>query len=268
MTSATAAPRRMPARILLTNDDGIDGEGLAVLEQIARELAPEVWVVAPSRDSSGGSTALTIRRPLRVHELGPRRYRVDGTPADCVAVALSYLMPDTKPDLVLSGINRGANLAEEVIYSGTVGAATTAQLMGIPAIALSQTFRDPAFIPWDTPRTLAPGMLRRLIQAGWPADVTLSLNFPDCAADEVRGARLTRQGRGMIGGIRIESTVDHHGDTDLWLRFDRAGLDRTDDCDIQALRDRHVSVTPLGVDRSWAGDRAPLAALAQGLIDC
>ncbi|MEN2979695.1 5'/3'-nucleotidase SurE [Tistrella bauzanensis] len=261
----TRSPRQMPQRILLTNDDGIDGEGLAVLEEIAHALAPEVWVVAPTLDSSGGSTALTIRRPLRVHEIGPRRYRVDGTPADCVAVALAHVMPDARPDLVLSGVNRGANLAEEVVYSGTVGAATTAQLMGVPAIALSQTFRDPSFVPWDTPRTLAPAMLRGLLARGWPEDVMLNINFPDCPPADVQGARLTRQGHGMIGGIRVEAEVDHHGDTDLWLRFDRRGPDRSADCDIQALRDRHVSITPLGVDRSWAGDRTALQALIDSL---
>src|SRR3712207_4781837 len=129
-------------RVLLTNDDGVDAPGLAVLERAAAELAEEVWVVAPAHDQSGTSHSISLHSPLRLARLGDRRFSVVGTPGDCTVMAVRHLMREDPPDLVLSGVNRGANLGIETVFSGTVGAAMTAMLLGLPAIALSQAFRD------------------------------------------------------------------------------------------------------------------------------
>lgn len=146
-------PHARLERILITNDDGIDAPGLAALEAVAHELADEVWVVAPDHDQSGISTAISIHHPLRVTQRGERRFSVSGTPADCVAMALQQLL-DKPPQLLLSGINKGANLGVETLFSGTVGAAMTGLLMGVPSIALSQYFTRRSAVRWDTARTL------------------------------------------------------------------------------------------------------------------
>ena len=136
------------ARILVANDDGIDAPGLKLLEGIAHELSPDVWTVAPEQEQSGASHSLTTRRPLRMTEVAPRRYTVDGTPTDCVLLGLKRLLRGRLPSLVLSGINAGGNVAEDITYSGTCAAAMEATLFGVPAIALSQEYRDRGMIPW------------------------------------------------------------------------------------------------------------------------
>ena len=175
-------------RILLSNDDGIAAHGLAVLESVARTLSDDVWVVAPAIERSGAGHSLTIHEPLRPVKLGERRYSLSGTPTDCVMVAINHIMKDHPPDLVLSGINMGANLGEDVHYSGTVAAAMEGTLLGVRAIALSQVFTDPAKVPWATAERHAAGTSSgRICAAGWAANVLININFPDCAPEEVAG---------------------------------------------------------------------------------
>src|SRR5216683_736373 len=150
------------ARILVSNDDGINAPGLKLLAKIARSLCPEVWVVAPEREQSGASHSLTLDRPLRVRRLSTRRYAVDGTPTDCVLLAVKILMRDKRPTLMLSGVNAGANLGEDVTYSGTVAAAMEATLLEVPAIAFSQHYAERRKIPWATAGAHAPEVIRRL----------------------------------------------------------------------------------------------------------
>src|SRR6202051_4136755 len=138
------------ARILVSNDDGIDAPGLKLLERVARELSPDVWTVAPEQEQSGAGHSLTTRRPIRLTEVAPHRYAVDGTPTDCVLLGLKRLLRDRLPTLVLSGVNAGGNIAEDMTYSGTVAATIEAALFGVPAIALSQEYHDRGQIPWDT----------------------------------------------------------------------------------------------------------------------
>src|SRR5215510_5823550 len=165
----TALPASKPAveRVLLTNDDGIDAPGLAVLEAVAATLAREVWVVAPEHDQSGTSHSISLHSPLRFSDRGERRFGVVGTPGDCVVMAVRHLMLEAPPTLVLAGINRGANLGVETVFSGTVGAAMAGLLLGVPSIALSQTFTDREAVKWDTARSLAPGVIRKLVAIGW-----------------------------------------------------------------------------------------------------
>jgi 5'-nucleotidase len=180
-------------RILLTNDDGIDAPGLAVLADIAAELAGEVWVVAPQHDQSGVSHAISLHHPLRVVPEGERRYGVTGTPGDCVVMGVCHLMREAPPDLILSGVNRGANLGMETVFSGTVGGAMTGMMLGIPSIGLSQVFTDRGRVPWDVARTLGAGVIRQLLAIGWSAETCLNVNFPDRALDQVGPPTLCRQ---------------------------------------------------------------------------
>ena len=191
------------ARILVSNDDGINAPGLKLLAKLAGALCREVWVVAPEREQSGASHSLTLERPLRVRRLGARRYAVDGTPTDCVLLAVKTLMRDKRPTLMLSGINSGANLGEDVTYSGTVAAAMEATLLGVPAIALSMTFRDRAKIKWQTAERHAPGVISRLVAQPWPKNTLINVNFPDVPASEVKGISVARQAVNSVAASAI-----------------------------------------------------------------
>lgn len=257
-------------RVLLTNDDGIDAPGLAVLEAIAAELAREVWVVAPARDQSGTAQSITVYTPLRVDGRGTLRFAVSGTPGDCVALGIRRLMAGSPPDLVLSGVNRGTNLGAETSFSGTVGAAMTALALGVPAIALSQAYTDGRAVPWETARALGPAVVARLVAqrkaAGqdWAGRVCLSVNFPDCPAAEARPLKLTIQGRGALAGIEAIERVDPRGFTYHWLSFAHdSGVD-AEGTERAAVAAGHVSVTPLGLERTDAATLAQLRASLEG----
>ena len=234
------------ARILISNDDGIHAHGLAVLERIALSLSKDVWVVAPAIERSGAGHSLTIHEPLRPVKLGERRYSVSGTPTDCVMVAINHLMKDHPPDLVLSGINHGCNLAEDVHYSGTIAAAMEGTLLGVRAIALSQSFSEFSKAPWDTAEHFGPGLIRDVCALPWAKDVLISINFPDCGVDDVRGVRPSRQGRHKMGDDFI-LRHDPRGRPYLWIGPQRYA-DRTNEGDLKAVDDRYIAITPLNVD--------------------
>jgi 5'/3'-nucleotidase len=249
-------------RVLLTNDDGIDAPGLAVLEQVAAELAREVWIVAPAHDQSGTSHSISLHSPLRVARLGDRRFAVVGTPGDCAVLAVRHLMRESPPDLVLSGVNRGANLGIETVFSGTVGAAMTAMLLGLPAIALSQAFGDRDAVPWDTARAHAPAVIGRL----WPAiagtPACLNVNFPDLPAGRAGPLTPTRQGVGLVQGIEVTSRTDLRGGEYHWLNFRRGPCDNPPDAESVLVGAGRITVTPLRFERT---DEAGFAALEQVL---
>jgi 5'-nucleotidase len=237
-------------RILLTNDDGIDAPGLAVLERIAAALAREVWVVAPEHDQSGVSHAVSLHHPIRIAQRGLRRWAVTGTPGDCVVMAVSHLMKASAPQLLLSGVNRGANLGIETVFSGTVGGAMTGMMLGIPAIALSQAWTDRAHVRWDTAATLGPPIVRRLWEIGWSAGTCLSVNFPDLPPDEVGPLTLARQGAGTVQGMDVEARTDPRGLTYYWVGFRRGERDQGPESDIEALNAGRITITPLRYDRT------------------
>ncbi len=249
-------------RILLTNDDGIDAPGLAVLAEIAADLAREVWIVAPAHDQSGVSHAVSLHHPLRVIDEGPRRYAVNGTPGDCVVMGVCHLMGEARPDLVLSGVNRGANLGMETVFSGTVGGAMTAMMLGIPAIGLSQVFTDRARVPWDVARTLGAGVVRQLLAIGWSADTCLNVNFPDRPLAEVGPPTLCRQGVGLIAGMNVETGLDPRGIAYHWINFRRTPRPQGPDSDADAVAAGRIAVTPIRYDRT---DEAAFGALAAHL---
>ncbi|MBX9926547.1 MAG: 5'/3'-nucleotidase SurE, partial [Hyphomicrobiaceae bacterium] len=177
-------------RILVTNDDGINAEGLGVLAVIARSLSDDVWVVAPETNQSGTSHSLTLHTPLRVREIDDRTFAVAGTPTDCVIMGVRHILKDKRPVLVLSGVNDGSNVAEDVTYSGTVAGAMEGTILGIPSIALSLMTRGltPERVThWDTPRVHAPQLIKRLLKTGWPVGSLLNVNFPAVAPAEVKG---------------------------------------------------------------------------------
>src|SRR5215210_3567578 len=193
-------------RILITNDDGIEAPGLDVLEHIAGEITKEVWVVAPETDQSGASHSLTLAEPLRMRELAKRRYAVKGTPTDCVIMGVRHLLAETPPDLVLSGINRGQNLADDVNYSGTGAGAIEGVLLGVRSIAMSLVTgpMETGQPIWDTPMRHGAELMRKLLKAGWPQGVMLNVNFPDCAPDAVKGMAATTQGQRDPGLLTID----------------------------------------------------------------
>src|SRR3954468_20717128 len=198
MADGPVAGRRIDVgtcRILVSNDDGIDAPGIKILEHIARELTDDVWVVAPDQEQSGASHSLTMRRPLRLDQVSERRYAVDGTPSDCVLLAVKRVLRDRPPDLMLSGINGGSNAGEDMTYSGTVAAAMEATLLGIPAVALSQDYPDGSPIPWETGRAFGAEVVRRLLKQEWPANMLINVNFPGVLPDRVAGFAVTRQGK-------------------------------------------------------------------------
>jgi 5'-nucleotidase len=235
------------ARILVTNDDGVRAPGLKVLIRIARALSKDVWVVAPEHEQSATSHSLTLRRPLRARRMGPRRFAVDGTPTDCVLVALHRLIDDKPADLVLSGVNHGANLGEDVTYSGTIAAAMEGALLGVRSIALSQMRDSNGVIHWSTPERYAPEIIRKLVALPWPADVLVNVNFPPCTPDGVNGIRGCRQGR-RDNAIQVVEGRDPVGRDYLWLGDFLSDSGSGPDTDLGAIVDGAIAVTPLHLD--------------------
>jgi 5'-nucleotidase len=235
------------ARILVTNDDGIHAPGLKALEKIARSLSRDVWVVAPESEQSAVSHSLTIRTPLRIRRSQRRRFAVDGTPTDCVLLAVNHILKDRKPTLCLSGVNRGGNLGEDVIYSGTVAAAMEATMLGVPAIALSQHMKRGHPVKWATAEAHAADVIRRLSRAGWPAGTLINVNFPDVVAESVKGLVMAPQGRHKIGDELVERT-DPRGVHYYWIGAMRQEDAIAKGTDIAACQDGYISATPLYLD--------------------
>ncbi len=234
-------------RILVTNDDGIEAPGLDVLQQIASELSEDVWVVAPETDQSGAAHSLTLHEPLRLRQLSERTYAVKGTPTDCVIMCVRHILHDQTPDLVLSGVNAGHNIADDVTYSGTIAGAIEGTLLGIPSIALSQAvnYDKRGEVHWQTPMAHGPALVRKLIGTGWPADIMLNLNFPDCEPDAVTGIEVTAQGKRDQDYLRIVDRTDARGKPYYWLGFNRQLSEPEKGTDLWALRNGAISVTPL-----------------------
>jgi len=247
-------------RILLTNDDGAGAHGLTVLHNIARELTDDIWIVAPEMNQSGASHALTLQVPLRYREIGERAFAVRGTPADCVIMGVRHVLKDKAPDLILSGVNHGANLAEDVAYSGTIAGAMEGTLIGIRSIAMSLTlgFDASGLQHWKTPLTYGPEIVERLIARDWPPGVLMNVNYPDLAPDAVSEIRVTSQGRRDQGGLNIEGRSDPWGDPYFWFAFERRRSDPPDGTDLRAIADGAISVTPLSMDLTHHGVREEL----------
>lgn len=245
-------------RILLTNDDGINAPGFAALERIAAQISDDIWVVAPAEEQSGAGHSLTLTRPIRVREIGPRRFAVAGTPTDSVMMALGHLMGDLRPDLILSGVNRGPNMAEDLTYSGTVSAAMEGTLAGVRSIALSQQMADYTHgkESFAAAELTGADIIRKVAAADWGNGVLVNINFP--AHAKPLGVRVTEQGFRDYGHIRIDARVDPRGFPYYWFGYGREVETPGHRTDLEALRDGYVSVTPLHLDLTH---RQTLAAL-------
>ncbi|KKW91007.1 MULTISPECIES: 5'/3'-nucleotidase SurE [Sphingobium] len=249
-------------RILLTNDDGVHAPGLTVLEEIARTISDDIWIVAPSEEQSGAGHSLTLTRPLRVRQHGEKHYSVTGTPTDAVMMAVGHLMKDAKPDLVLSGVNRGANLAEDVTYSGTVSAAMEGAISGIKSIALSQVYAREGMgdaVPFAAARAWGEKVLRPLIAMPASPRLLFNVNFPAIDPAAVKGIRVVRQGFHDVDRTKIIQGTDPRGYDYYWF-----GLGHSDSVpegsDLAAIAEGYVTVTPLHYDLTQDSAMAATAA--------
>ncbi len=245
---------RVP-RLLLTNDDGIDAPGLKALIQIAQDIAEEVWVIAPEHDQSGTGQSISLHQPLRGWPRGERSWAIDGTPADCVAMAVSHFMAKARPSFILSGINAGANVGDEINLSGTLGAAFTGLMLNIPSIAISQAYgTSRQDIRWDTAQAIAPKLLRYFLTHAWHKDTCLSINIPDCDANLIKGFRWARSAINNIANIHIDERDDHREQKYFWLTLERRDHEPDNNSDAAILENNQVAVTCLGSNRSITVD--------------
>ena len=241
-------------RILCTNDDGIHAPGLQIVEQIAKALSDDVWVVAPELDQSGVSHSLSLNDPLRLREVGERRFAVRGTPTDCVIMGARHILKDKQPDLVLSGVNKGRNVAEDVVYSGTIAGALEGTILGLPSFALSQefSFATRSKPTWEVGLEYGPRIIRQVMEAGVPKDTVINVNFPACTVGEVKGVVVTRQGKRNLGFLRVEERFDGRSNPYFWIGFAKQSAVQTPDpgTDLAALEANQISITPLRLNRT------------------
>jgi 5'-nucleotidase len=250
-------------RILLTNDDGVNATGLRVLEAIARTFTDDIWIVAPSEEQSGAGHSLTLTVPVRLRKLGERRFCVTGTPTDAVMMGLAHIMKDEKPDLILSGVNRGANLGEDVTYSGTVSAAMEGALAGIPSIALSQSYEKEGMgdtVPFAATEAWARRVLEPLLAAPFAPRTLVNVNFPALPPDAVKGIRVVRQGLRDYGRLRIVQRTDTRGFDYYWFGLRPVVHTPGHETDLEAIADGYVTVTPLHLDLTHEASLDRLAA--------
>ena len=245
-------------RILITNDDGINAPGLIVMMKIATELAGpngEIWTIAPAQERSGVGHCISYTNPMLVTKLSDRRYAIEGNPADCVLAGLYHVMKDERPDLILSGVNRGNNSAENVLYSGTIGAAMEGALQGVPSFALSQYFGPKnAHLsdPFDASVVHGANVIRSILRAQ-PAErgdykLFYNINFPPVPADQVMGQRIVRQGRRQGSNFSAQPHKTPSGREFLFIQGGDQHVPAAADTDVQANLDGYISVTPLRAD--------------------
>ena len=234
-------------RILITNDDGFHAKGISVLKKIALELTDDVWVCAPETEQSASSRSVSLHNPVRIKQYSKKSFSVSGTPTDSVIIALSEILNENKPDLLLSGVNRGQNLAEDVSFSGTIAAAFQGMQMGIPSIALSlaRGFQGETSLPWDTAEMHGSKLISDLYNHGWNSHSILSINFPDVAAKSVKGIKITSQGSRdfQMSGVRKRSHP--RGGDYYWLTYGAGRSDPPEGTDLRAIYDGYISITPL-----------------------
>lgn len=235
-------------RILVTNDDGIHSAGLMLLAKTLSKLG-EVWIVAPDRERTAVAHAVTLHKPLRVHEVSKRVYAINGTPVDCVNLALLNILPK-RPHLLVSGINKGVNLGDDVLYSGTVSAAVEGTILGVPSMAVSQEGRDQ--FHFETGAQYALRVARQILRYGLPEETLVNLNIPNRPLRSIAGVRVTCLSRRRFDNPIIEK-VDPHGRTYYWIAGTRVSWSRSKDADHEAIEEGMVSLTPIHLDNTHYG---------------
>ncbi len=234
-------------RILVTNDDGYNSPGLKLMEAIARSISNDVWIVAPEEEQSGKGHALSLHEPIRYRQIDEKYFAVKGTPTDCVMMALHQIMPD-RPTLLLSGINRGVNLAEDMTYSGTISAAMEGTICGIPSIAFSQEVtKDHPYDLFQTARDHALGIVKELVEITWEEGTFLNVNFP-LNADKVKGIQTTAQGFRDEAEVFIDARQDPRGGDYYWIGFRRQYGAPKLGTDLAAIDNGYISVSPMHLD--------------------
>jgi len=240
--------------ILVCNDDGYRSEGITALAEALRELG-SVYVVAPDRERSAAGHSLTLSHPLRVERVGTRIYAVDGTPTDCVNLAVNGILRGKKVSLVASGINKGGNMGDDITYSGTVSAAMEGTLLGIPSIAVSLVSRN--HFRFESSARFTCEVAKKVLRDGIPKDTLLNINVPNVDSKEIRGVRVTRQGKRIYGDAIVEKR-DPRGRKYYWIGGDSLEREDIPGSDLEAVEERFVSVTPLQLDMT---DYATIRAL-------
>ena len=235
-------------RILIVNDDGVNASGIKALEEIARSLSDDVWVVAPEVEQSGKGHSVTLEDSLRFRKIDERHYAVSGTPTDCVILALHKIMKTQPPTLILSGINHGVNLAEDMTYSGTVSIAMEGGICHIPSISFSQMLdMDKRTSDFSVAKKYGASIVKSLVQKEWILNSFYNVNFPDTAA-KIKGIRLTRQGIRKSSEFYVEERKDLRARDYYWLSFKRTYETDVIKSDLEAIQQGYISVTPLQLD--------------------
>lgn len=237
-------PERNAPVILVSNDDGVRSEGIESLAEAMKSLGT-VYVVAPDRERSAASHSLTLSHPLRVEKLGPRVFAVDGTPTDCVNLGVNGILRGKRIDLLVSGINKGGNLGDDITYSGTVSAAIEGTLLGIPSIAVSLVARSR--FRFDVAAEVALETARKVLRRGLPGDTLLNVNVPNAPREEIRGVRMTRQGKRVYGDLIVEKR-DPRGRKYYWIGGDHIRSQEIPGSDLEAIEGSCVSITPIHLD--------------------
>jgi 5'-nucleotidase len=235
---------RSPIKILVTNDDGVHSEGLIVLAKALREIG-DIFIVAPQTEKSAIAHSLTLHRPLRVEKMKRNVYAVDGTPADCVHLAVNAILPE-RPRLVVSGINKGGNLGDDVTYSGTVSAAFEGTLLGIPSFAISLVSRS--HFRFETAARFALKVAQHILKKGLPKDTLLNINVPNLKQEEIKSYKITQQGRWAHNGSAVVEKVDPRGKKYYWIGGGELIFDKRKDTDFDAVSNSYISITPLHLD--------------------
>ncbi len=259
-----AAPSKetTPMRILLTNDDGIDAPGLEILHGIAKQLSDDIWISAPETNKSGAGHSLSLNEPLRMRQVSERSFAVRGTPTDSVIMGVRHVLKDIgKPDLILSGVNKGGNLAEDVTYSGTVAGAFEGTVIGIRSIALSQAFGTESRekLHWGTAAAHGASVVKKLLALDWPTGVLMNVNFPDKAPADVKGVIATRQGKRDLDMLSVDARHDPWSTPYYWLSFERRRSVTTEGTDLWAIYNGYISVTALSMNLTDTATNAKVA---------
>ncbi len=230
--------------ILVTNDDGIQSKGIIALAKALREIG-NVYTVAPGIEQSAVAHSLTLHRPLRVAKIKKNLYAVDGTPADCIHLGVNTILPK-RPRLIVSGINKGGNLGDDIIYSGTVSAAFEGTLLGIPSFAISLVSRSD--FKFDVAARFAVRMARRILRKGLPKNTFLNINIPNLDEKEIKSYKITCQGRLIHSGDEVIEKVDPRGRKYYWIGGGQLVFDKGRNTDVQAVSKSFISITPLNLD--------------------
>jgi 5'-nucleotidase len=233
-------------RVLLTNDDGIHAPGIVLLEKIIRRYTQEVWVVAPSEERSGASHSISMHDPIRHRALDDKHHAIKGTPTDCALMGIYTIMPE-RPTLLISGINWGANLAEDVTYSGTAAAAMEGALLGVPSIALSQVHHM-SEVHWETAERYLPEVLEKILSVGVLPGTFVNVNFPPVPPSEVRGIRVVSQGLRPPGSFIPEERVDARTKPYFWIKIAYKPGNMEEGTDLKAIADGEIAVSPIQLD--------------------